>query len=200
VDRRRGVRWHETPIPFTGEEFAELRARFVERGPVTCPACGRGISLGPARRSLTDAEPVRLVRCVGCGRGAVMQGPAAVRVLIVGANEALRDILRNPLFRSGHDVVEAADAAVGLAAYEAAPADVVLLDVQATGRMEAPEFLRRLHGSFPDARVVALTRRTTMGDADPLAGTPGLGAVATLQMPISRDDLLRAVEEVREPN
>jgi len=140
------------------------------------------------------------VTCLGCGRGAVIPDPGTARVLVVGANEALRDILRTPLARAGHDVTEAADAGVGLAAYEANPADVVLLDVRATGRMDAPEFLRRLRGSFPDARVVALVHRTSKGEADPMAGAGDLGAVATIQMPVSREDLLRAVDEARAPN
>jgi CheY-like chemotaxis protein len=141
-----------------------------------------------------------LVTCVGCGRGAVIPDPGTARVLVVGANEALRDILRALLARAGHDVTEAADAGVGLAAHEANPADVILLDVQETGRMDAPEFLRRLRGSFPDARVVALVHRTSKGEADPMAGAGDLGAVPTIQMPVSREDLLRAVDEARAPH
>jgi len=191
------VRWHNTPTPFTVEQFAELRARFAAPGPVSCPSCGSRVSLRPARRTAT--ETVRLVMCLGCGRGAVVPDPGAARILVVGANEALRDILQTTLARAGHDVAEAADAGVGLVAYEAIPADVVLLDVQATGRMDAPEFLRRLRGSFPDARVVALTHRASKGGADPMADARDLGAVRTIQLPISREDLLRTVDEARLP-
>jgi CheY-like chemotaxis protein len=199
-DRRRGVRWHDTPIPYTGEELAELRARYAAGGPVSCPSCGGRVSLGPARRAGTDAETGRLVMCVGCARGAIVPCAGAVRILIVGANEALRDILRAPLARSGHDVAEAADAAVGLAAYAAVPADVVLLDTQAPGRIEPREFLQRLRGSFPDARVVALTRRSSKGEADQATGTDDFIDVRTIPMPISRDDLLRVIDEVRPTN
>jgi CheY-like chemotaxis protein len=198
TDRRPGVRQRGTPVPFNNEQFVELQARFAAPGPVSCPSCGSRVALGPAHRTAT--ETVRLVTCVGCGRGAVIPDPGTARVLVVGANEALRDILRATLARAGHDVTEAADAGVGLAAYEAVPADVVLLDVRATGRMDAPEFLRRLRGSFPDARVVALVHRTSKGEADPLAGAGDLGAVPTIQMPVSREDLLRAVDEARAPN
>jgi CheY-like chemotaxis protein len=142
---------------------------------------------------------VRMVMCLGCSRGAVIPDPGAARILVVGANEALRDILRTPLARAGHDVTEAADAGVGLAAYAAVPADVVLLDVQATGRMDAAEFLRRLRAAAPDARVVAIVHRVSKGEADPLAVARDLGVVATIQMPVSREDLLRAVDEARAP-
>lgn len=198
TDRRRGVRWHDTPTPFTVDQLVELRARFAAPGPVGCPACGSRVSLGPARR--TETETARLVMCLGCGRGAVVPDPGTARILVVGANEALRDILQTTLARAGHDVTEAADAGVGLAAYGANPADVILLDVRATGRMGAREFLRRLRGSSPDARVVALVHRVSKGEADPLADARDLGAAATIQMPVSRDDLLRAVDEARTPD
>ena len=192
------MRCHGTPTPYTVEQLVELRARFAAPGPVSCPSCRSRVSLGPARRTATETG--RLVMCLGCGRGAIIPDPGAARILVVGANEALRDILQGTLARAGHDVAEAADAGVGLAAYEALPADVVLLDVQATGRMDAPEFLRRLRGSSPDARVVALMHRTSKGDADPMAGARDLGAVRTIQLPVSRDDLLRAVDEARALN
>jgi CheY-like chemotaxis protein len=198
TDRRRGVRWHDTPTPFTVEQFEELQARFAAPGPVSCPACGSHVSLGPARH--TETESARLVLCLGCCRGAVLPDPGTARILVVGANEALRDILRAPLARAGHDVTETADAGVGLAAYEANPADVVLLDVQATGRMGAPEFLRRLRVSSPDARVVALRHGASKGEADPMTDARDLGAVGTIHLPVSREDLLRAVAEARAPN
>jgi len=198
TDRRPGVRRRGTPVPFTTEQFVDLQARFAAPGPVSCPSCGSRVPLGPAHRTAT--ETVRLVTCVGCGRGAVIPDPGTARILVVGANEALRDILRATLSRASHDVTEAADAGVGLAAYQSIPADLVILDVQATGRMAAPEFLRRLRESSPDARVVALVHRTSKGEADPLAGAGDLGAVLTIQMPISREDLLRTVDEARAPD
>lgn len=198
TDRRRAVRSHVTPTPFTPEQLGELRARFAAQGPVSCPSCGSRVPLGPAHRTAT--ETVRLVTCLGCGRGAVIPDPGAARVLVISANAALRDILRAPLARAGHDVTEAADAGVGLAAYQANPADVVLLDVQATGRMDAAEFLRRLRSSSPEARVVLLVRRNSKEAADPIAGAGALGAVPTIQMPVSREDLLRVVDEARAPN
>jgi CheY-like chemotaxis protein len=197
-DRRRGVRWHDTPTPYSVDQLADLRARFAVPGPVSCPACGSRVSLGPARRTATEAS--RLVVCQGCRRGVVLPDPGTARILVVGANEALRDILRALLARAGHDVTEAADAGVGLAANEANPADVVLLDVRATGRMGAAEFLRRLRAASPGTRVVALGHRASQGDPEAPADAPGLGGVRTIQLPISREDLLKAVNEARQPD
>jgi DNA-binding NarL/FixJ family response regulator len=101
------------------------------------------------------------------------------------------------LASAGHEVVETADAGVALLAYRMVPADVVIIDVLAPGRMEAPEFLRQLRRTFPDARVVTMAGRPSYREVDPLAITLALGAARTIRMPLSRDDLLRIVEEVR---
>ncbi len=193
--RRRGRRRRETPTPFTGEQIADLKARFAAPGPVTCPACESRFSLGPGRRR--GAETARRVVCLGCGRAAVVPNSRAARILVVDNHDALREMLQAMLTSAGHEVVEAADAAVGLSAYQMAPADVVIIDVLAPGRMEAPEFMRQLRRAYPDARVVALAGRPSHTGVDRLAVTQGLGAVRTVRMPLTRDDLLRVVEEAR---
>lgn len=193
--RRRGRRRRETPTPYTVEEAALLRSRFAATGPVNCPACESRFTLGPAKRR--GAETARRVVCLGCGRAAVVPNSRAARILVVDHHDALRELLQTMLTSAGHEVVEAADAAVGLSAYQMVPADVVIIDVLAPGRMEAPEFMRQLRRAYPDARVVALAGRPSHTGVDRLAVTQGLGAVRTVRMPLSRDDLLRVVEEAR---
>lgn len=196
TDRRRGVRWRETPTPFTPEQIAGLRTLFAAPGPVRCPACGSRVALGWARHTAT--EKARRVMCLGCGRGAIIPDGGAARILVVGANEALRDILQTALTSAGHDVVEAPDGGVALLANDAVPADVILLDVQTPGRMEAREFVRRLRGFSPDARVIALVPRSSTADTEPPAPVPSIGAVRLMiQLPLSREELLRAVDEAR---
>jgi len=137
------------------------------------------------------------VRCRSCGKAAVVANTRAARVLLVGQKDAVRDAVRGVLLGAGHDVIEVADAVVGLAAYEAAPADVVILDVLASGRLDAAEFARQLRRQSPDARIVALSRRPTYGVVDPLAVVQRLGATGTLRMPAAPADVLAAVEAAR---
>jgi CheY-like chemotaxis protein len=118
-------------------------------------------------------------------------------VLVVERRTEVRSAVRAALSAAGHEVVEVDDAGVGLAAYEATPADVVLLAVHNSGRLDATSFMRRLRRAFPEARVVTIAGRASWGVSDPLAVTQGLGAVRTLRMPLSREDLLRAVDEAR---
>ena len=193
--RRHGRRRRDTPTPYTSSEFEQLRARFAVPGPVSCPACEGSFTLGPGRRR--GAAVVRRVLCLGCGRAAVVPHSWAARLLVVTRNAELRSLLHEMLAAVGHEVVEADDAGVALAAYQTVPADVVILDILAPGRRAAPDFLRHLRRTFPDARVVALAGRPTYGGVDPLAVVQGLGAVRAVRAPISRDALLKAVEEAR---
>ena len=114
--RRRRERRCTTPIPYSPEQQAELQIRFAASGPVSCPACGGGYTLGPAHRANGRIE--RLVLCVSCRRGTVIQDGAAARVLVVSAVAPLRGLLREMLTGAGHEVIEADDAAVGLDAAE----------------------------------------------------------------------------------
>jgi CheY-like chemotaxis protein len=193
--RRRGLRRRDTPTPFTTEELVGVRAAFSHPGPTTCPHCGGPFMLGRPRRR--GADVVRQVRCTGCGKTAVITNSRAARVLVIEQKDVIRDTLRTILAGAGHDVVEAADAGVGLAAYELAPPDLVFIDVLGSGRMDAPEFVRRLRQVFPDARVVAMASRPSYGVADPLAVARQLGAAGTIRMPFSRDEVLRVVDQTR---
>jgi CheY-like chemotaxis protein len=193
--RRLGPRRRATPTPFTVQEMADLRARFGTPGPVSCPSCGSRFMLGPGRRRGT--EIARRVVCLGCGRAAIVPNSRGARILLVTQHDALRDALQSMLASAGHEVVETADAGVALLAYQTVPADVVIIDVLAPGRMEAPDFLRQLRRVSPDARVVTMAGRPSYRGPDPLAITQGLGAARAIRMPLSRDDLLRVVEEVR---
>ena len=193
--RRLGPRRRDTPTPFTAEQLEGVRTRFSTPGTALCPNCGSPFTLGRPRRRGEDV--VRRVSCVGCGKATVVANTRAARILVIEQKDVIRDTLRTILAGAGHDVVEAADAGVGLAAYELAPADVVFIDVLSSGRMNAAEFVRRLRQIFPDARIVAMAGRASYGVMDPLAVTRQLGAVGTIRMPFSRDEVLRVVDEIR---
>jgi len=190
-----GRRRRATPTPYTAQEVEQLRTRFLAPGPVNCPACGSAFTLGPARRRA--AESARRVVCLGCGRAAVVSNTRAARLLVISQNDALRSGFQQMVASAGHEVIEAADAGVGLVAFEQVPADIVFVDVTAPGRMEAPDFLRRLRRHYPDARVVAMAGRRSFAGADPLAVMQGLGVLSTLRAPVSREQVLKTLEEVR---
>ena len=192
--RRRGPSLR-TPVPFSNEALADLKARFAAPGPVTCPTCTGRFTLGPV--VARDGAARRQVFCVGCGRAALIPVPHAARVLVVEADAPLRGLLREMLSGAGHEVVETDDAAVGLAAWRESPADLVVLDVVATGRMPAATFVRELRRDRADAGVIVLAGRTSYFGQDPLSVVEGLEDVQALRVPVSRELLLRTVQELR---
>jgi CheY-like chemotaxis protein len=193
MSRRLGRRRRQTPAPYTDMELKQVRERFASPGPVACPACGGAFTLGPGRPRAGG----RRVTCLGCGRTAAVPVSIPARVMVIVPNALARGGLSRVLAGAGHEVIEAADAGVGLEAYRMVPADVVLLDVLASGRMGATDFLRQLRRKYPDARVVAIAGRPSYTGLDPLAVLRGLGAVRGLRTPLSRDQVLKAVEEAR---
>jgi DNA-binding NtrC family response regulator len=109
----------------------------------------------------------------------------------------MREALRAIFAAAQHEVVEAADAGVGLSAYRQEPADAVFVDMASCGRMAASEFIRQLRKDSPEARVVAMSARTSLGTANPLAMAKQMGAVRTIRVPCPGTEILGVLEEVR---
>lgn len=194
--RRVGRRRRHTPTPYSVAELERVRHAMTVKGPPpACPACNGAFTLGRPRRR--REEIIRQVQCLSCGRSAVVANTWMARVLVIDEKDVVRDTLRLILSSAGHEVMEAADAGVGLRAYELIPSDVIFIDVLSCGRMDAAEFTRRLRSQFPDARVVAISGRPSYGTVDPLAVTASLGAIRTIRMPFSREDVLSTLEDAR---
>ena len=151
--------------------------------------------MGQARRLGSDV--LRRVRCVSCGKSATVTNPRTARVLIIAQTDVVRETVRTVLAAAGHEVLQAADAGVALWAYGKSHVDVVFIDVRAPGRMDAGEFIRQLKRQHPDARVVAMSARSSYGVSDPAALARQLGATALLRVPFSRSDMLEVVQEAR---
>ena len=188
LTRRQAARRRDTPTPFSLQQLETLRQQFARPGPVSCPSCDGDLALGAVRRE--GGDTMRRVTCVGCGKAAVLTNTYPARVLVIEEKEVVRDALRTLLAGAGHEVVEAADAGVGLTAYREVPPDVVLIDLAAPGRMEAADFIRHLRQEFPDARVIGMAWQSPDRTVDPLP-------VTTIRMPFTAADVLGTVDEAR---
>lgn len=118
---------------------------------------------------------------------------AVARVFVIAQKEVVRQTVRTILTDAGHEVLEAADASVGLWAYAENPADAVFIDVFAPGKTDAADFVRQLRREDPGAVVIAMAGRPSYGLSDPLAVVRQLGATRTLRMPFSPAELLSAL-------
>ena len=181
-----------TPSPYTVKQIAEIQNAFTRPNSRTaCPACGGTFTLSRGRNR-GDAM-LRRVQCLRCGKSAVVTDSWRIRVLVIAEKAVVRDSIRETLNAVGHEVVDAADASVGLWAYQQNPADVVFIDVLVAGRMNAGEFIRQVRKYSPDAHVVAVSGRSSYGGRDPLMLARELGALQTIRAPFSQTQLLEVL-------
>ena len=113
------------------------------------------------------------------------------RVLVVEDEESYREALAYMLRKEGFDVVEAADGTAGLAEYDRAGADLVLLDLMMPG-LPGTEVCRqlRLRGPVP---VIMLTARDS--EIDKVVGLE-LGADDYVTKPFSHRELVARIRAV----
>jgi excisionase family DNA binding protein len=114
------------------------------------------------------------------------------RVLVVDDDAGLRDFIRTNLEADGYAVREAASADEGLAALDAEPPDLILLDVQMP-RMDGWEMLRRVqeqHG------VDAIPVIMYSGKLDQAGEAESRGAQAFIGKPLDPSRLLVATKQL----
>ena len=113
------------------------------------------------------------------------------RVLVVEDEESYREALAYMLRKEGFDVLEAADGTEGLAEYDRAGADIVLLDLMMPG-LPGTEVCRRLRArsSVP---VIMVTARDD--EIDKVVGLE-LGADDYVTKPFSHRELVARIRAV----
>lgn len=113
------------------------------------------------------------------------------RVLVVEDEESYRDALAYMLRKEGFDVVEAADGAEGLTAYDKGGADIVLLDLMMPG-VPGTEVCRQLRQRGP-VPVIMVTARDS--EIDKVVGLE-LGADDYVTKPFSQRELVARIRAV----
>ena len=78
------------------------------------------------------------------------------RILVVDDDQAIRLLLRAMLERRGHAVIEAKNGDEGLQYYRAAPADLVITDIQMPV-LDGLQMIKELRGDFPTAQIIAIS-------------------------------------------
>ena len=83
------------------------------------------------------------------------------RVLIVEDNEMNRDMLTRRLERKGFSIVTAEDGEAALLAINTSQPDIVLMDIQLTGK-KGLELLKYIAQAYPAVTVVVLTNQVSV--------------------------------------
>ena len=115
------------------------------------------------------------------------------RILVVDDHEDIRLLLRLELSADGHHIVEAANGEEALAAIEAGPVDLVLLDIMMPV-LDGWEVLRR-RAAEPGPPIVVITGMSS-GDGRHVVELLELGALDVVAKPFEPDWLLRLVDAV----
>jgi CheY-like chemotaxis protein len=115
------------------------------------------------------------------------------RILVVEDDPRVREVLGQALAMAGYDVVATADGEEALAAYAAAPTDLIITDLLMP-RKDGVETIRDLRHQHPAAKVIAVT--AARGRFNRLTAARHVGAHRTLLKPFGMADLLAAVQDV----
>jgi two-component system nitrogen regulation response regulator GlnG len=112
------------------------------------------------------------------------------RILVADDEDSLRWVLEKSLRQAGYDVTAVADGAAAVRAFEAAPFDLVLLDVKMPG-LDGLTALGRIRSARPDAQVVMMTAHGTM---DTAIQAMQKGAYDYIAKPFDLDEVVLLVE------
>jgi CheY-like chemotaxis protein len=187
----------DAPPVYSADQVAQVQRALSRPGYGTrCPICDGAFTLGPVDHRGT--ESVRQVSCADCGRSTVVTNCLLARIMVLSRIDAIRALLRGVLTGAGHEVLEPPHTGAALQLYRENPADVVIVDTDALTEMGGQEFIRQLRAESWDPRVLVLAARSSYRLADPSATARQLGATHILRMPFTREDLLRALKEVRQ--
>lgn len=114
------------------------------------------------------------------------------RILVADDDSDILDLVRFILTHAGYDVVGVADGLAALAAFEANPPNLAILDVMMPG-MSGIDVLRRVRNNdaIKDIHIILLT--VLAGDSDVAAGFAA-GASDYVTKPVILNELLQIVK------
>lgn len=124
-------------------------------------------------------------------RGRVVEEPAGLALVVDDVAEN-RDFLRRRLARRGFTVLEAEDGRSALAAVEAAPPDLVLLDWTMPG-MSGLDALTAIRARHPKERLCVIMLTARLHKEDVLEAMAA-GANDYLAKPVDFEQLMRRVQ------
>ena len=117
------------------------------------------------------------------------------RLLIIDDDIRLLQIMRRWLEKAGYDVLAALDGNMALSMQRQTPADLIITDIFMPEK-EGTELIMELRQEFPRTKIIVITGGGSVDGLDYLELSRNLGAHRTFNKPFSREDLLRAIQEL----
>ena len=121
------------------------------------------------------------------------------RILVVDDDHLVRFTIRTALEQAGHQVVEAENGERGLAAFDAAPFDLVITDLLMPEK-EGVETVREIRQRSSAVKILAVSGGGVMKMMDFLAMAEAFGANRSLAKPFTSRELTQVVAELLAPD
>jgi two-component system, chemotaxis family, chemotaxis protein CheY len=122
------------------------------------------------------------------------------RILTIDDEPLVRAVLRSILERHGYTVMDAPDGRAGLALWRQTPSDIVLTDLFMP-ECDGIEVIRQLTSVWPQAKIIAMTGGTKIGDFNSTVAPAALqlGAQHMLLKPFTKETLLAVISTLLNP-
>ncbi len=116
-------------------------------------------------------------------------------ILIADDDEQIRELMRLILEKAGYDTMAATNGNQAVRDYKAKRPDLVILDIIMPEK-EGIETIMELKGIDPEVKIIAISGGGKSGPENYLSMAKKLGAKATLEKPIDKNELLRVVNDI----
>ncbi|HEY8993552.1 MAG TPA: response regulator [Lacunisphaera sp.] len=117
------------------------------------------------------------------------------RILVIDDDDLIRNLVHRALTKAGYEVTVAPNGRKGLAAFQAAPADLVVTDIIMPD-MEGLEVIIEFKRRAPGLKIVAMSGGGAAWNSDYLQMAEKLGASRILHKPFSPSDLCALAGEL----
>ncbi len=114
------------------------------------------------------------------------------RILIIDDDSISRDIFREILEDSGHQVIEAGDSESGVKRFRELHIDLVITDLFLPER-GGLQVIQNIRKQNPDMGIIAVSGMTIEGKNQIFEAARNSGASRTMEKPVKPDDLREAV-------
>jgi CheY-like chemotaxis protein len=114
------------------------------------------------------------------------------RILVIDDDPLVRHTVERILLKNGYQVCLAADGLEGLHAFRSQRPDLVITDI-IMPKKEGLETIRLLRIFSPEAKIIAISGGSRIGNVDLLKKASDLGACAVIAKPFQAVELLDAV-------
>jgi CheY-like chemotaxis protein len=117
------------------------------------------------------------------------------RILVIDDNSSVREAVCELLQQVGYETIAVDNGRFAAQIHRSDPVDLIITDLFMPDR-DGFEIIEQFRREFPAVKIIAVSGGGSHGLVDLLAVAKNMGAQRVLVKPFSREELLRAVQEL----